>query len=175
MAEQKSLDLVVGGELVSNHTILAIVEGMRAAGYFREGQQGRKDGLELATALKLINEYEAFPEKGRYTVETMHHRPIQEIPRADYEPVEIMRACDNWLAQITEAFKLDADETAIVYMVRELRKSVIADGIESGNLKVKKCFGKHIFQYKDAMGRWASAKNIDWNIGDTNPIKQAAA
>lgn len=61
MAEQQSLDLVVSGQLVSNHTILAIVEGMRARGYFRKGPQGRKDGLELAAALKLVNEYMAFP------------------------------------------------------------------------------------------------------------------
>lgn len=43
MAEQQSLDLVVSGQLVSNHTILAIVEGMRARGYFRKGPQGRNE------------------------------------------------------------------------------------------------------------------------------------
>ena len=67
MTEQESLDLMVSGQPVSNHTILAIVEGMRARGYFRKGPQGRKDGLELATALKLVNEYMAYPDLGRYT------------------------------------------------------------------------------------------------------------
>lgn len=171
--KQESLDLMVGGQLVSNHTILAIVEGMRARGYFRKGPQGRKDGLGLATALKLVNEYMAYPDLGRYTVEATKHRPIQEIPRADYEPVEIMRACDNYLAQITEAFKANSDEEAIIYMVKDLRKQVIADGIESGALKVRKYFGKHGFYYMDDQGKWQSAKVIDWNIGEVNPIRPA--
>ena len=51
MAEQESLDLMVSGQLVSNHTILAIVEGMRARGYFRKGPQGRKDGLVRSTPI----------------------------------------------------------------------------------------------------------------------------
>lgn len=173
MAEQQSLDLVAGGQLVSNHTILAIVEGMRARGYFRKGQQGRKDGMELATALKLINEYMAYPDLGRYTVEATKHRAINEVPRADYEPVEIMRACDNWLAQITESFKTDPDEEAIIYMVKDLRKRVIADGIESGDLKVKKFFGKASFYYQAANGRWFKADYIPWNIEDYNPIRPA--
>lgn len=173
MAEQQSLDLVVSGQLVSSHTILAIVEGMRARGYFRKGPQGRKDGLELATALKLVNEYMAYPELGRYTVEATKHRPINEIPRADYEQVEIMRACDNWLAQITEAFKTNSDEEAIIYMVKDLRKQVIAESIESGVLKVRKYFGKHGFYYMDDQGKWQNAKTVDWNIGETNPIRPA--
>ena len=157
MAEQESLDLMVSGQLVSNHTILAIVEGMRARGYFRKGSQGRKDGLELATALKLVNEYMAYPDLGRYTVEAMKHRPINEIPRADYEQVEIMRACDNWLAQITEAFKTNSDE----------------ETMEAGSLKVRKYFGKHGFYYLDDQGKWQNAKNVDWNIGEINPIRPA--
>lgn len=173
MAEQESLDLMVSGQLVSNHTILAIVEGMRARGYFRKGPQGRRDGMELATALKLVNEYMAWPDKGRYTVEATKHKPINEVPRDDYEPVEIMRACDNWLAQVTEAFKTDSDEEAIIYMVRDLRRQVIADGIKAGALKVRKHFGTHGFYYLDEQGKWQSAKGIDWNIGDENPIRQA--
>ena len=173
MSEQQSLDLVVSGQLVSNHTILAIVEGMRARGYFRKGPQGRKDGLQIATAHKLINEYMAFPDLGRFTVEATKHRAINEIPRADYEAVEIMRACDNWLAQITEAFTTDPDEKAIVYMVRDLRRHVIAEGIEAGTLRVRKFFGKHGFYYLDDQGKWQNAKNIDWNIGEINPIRPA--
>lgn len=173
MAEQESLDLMVSGQLVSNHTILAIVEGMRARGYFRKGPQGRKDGLELATALKLVNEYMAYPDLGRHTVETTKHRPINEIPRPDYEAVEIMRACENWLAQVTEAFKTSSDEEAIIYMVKDLRKQVIADGIESGELKVKKFFGKSTFYYKIPDGRWFKTDYLDWNITDYNPIRPA--
>ena len=115
----------------------------------------------------------AYPELGRYTVEATKHRPINEIPRADYEQVEIMRACDNYLAQVTEAFKANSDEEAIIYMVKDLRKQVIADGIESGALKVRKYFGKHGFYYMDDQGKWQNAKAIDWNIGETNPIRPA--
>lgn len=42
MAEQQSLDLMVSGQLVSNHTILAIVEGMRARGYFRKAPRAER-------------------------------------------------------------------------------------------------------------------------------------
>lgn len=171
MMEQKSLQLVVSGVLVSNHTILAIVEGMRKLGYFRNGQQGRKDGLELATALKVINEYASYCQLPKDLILTTKHKPISEIPRTDYEPVEIMRACDNWLTQIPETFITDADEEAIIYMVKYLRKQVIADGIKAGSLKDRsKLFGKHSYYYLDTNGKWKHSKNIDWNIGEINQV-----
>nr|DAL57544.1 MAG TPA_asm: hypothetical protein [Caudoviricetes sp.] len=58
-------------------------------------------------------------------------------------------------------------------MVKDLRKQVIAEGIESGVLKVRKYFGKHGFYYMDDQGKWQNAKTVDWNIGETNPIRPA--
>lgn len=168
MTEQQSLDLVVSGQLVSNHTILAIVEGMRARGYFRKGPQGRKDGLELATALKLVNEYMAFPELGRYTVEATKHRPINEIPRADYEQVEIMRACDNYLAQVTEAFKATA-KTATIRPIESTFEG-LADAYGWGRkyMPLPNCF-----TYDPIMGREASDNGKRLKVRDYSRAKNS--
>mgnify|MGYP000255446514 CR=1 FL=1 len=47
-------------------------------------------------------------------------------------------------------------------MVKDLRKQVIADGIEAGSLKVRKYFGKHGFYYLDDQ---ASGKAPRTSIG----------
>lgn len=168
-----------------DHTILAIVQGMRAFGMI--SKRSKAEALDTAEALRVINEVRANPkwtkcetlpegasDEDKAALRSsgysrlafflhLYHRPVEATVR-DYCTGEILQACECWLYQVDTDAPSDFDYLTMIAAVKELKKKILAKGIEDGNLKrVNRGFlGWKTYENQD--GEWVDiAKAYAWD------------
>lgn len=147
--------------VVSDHTILAIVQGMRA---HRIINRGKAEARDMATALRLVNEYQASPQMPRAQVE-FHHREVTAIPR-EYSNEETIWACMAYLRQCTGRGDTVADTThrplddfeiTCIAAVEMLQQRATEWGLSQGMLRDTNTRpqGRPCYQFRGASeGQW---------------------
>lgn len=120
----------------SDHTILAIVEGMRKYGMVAKKKAESRD---MAEALRFINEYQTTKrymkhgEARKWAIE-VDHREVRATPRR-YSDGEVLAAIECYLYQIDTAPLHDLDFITLIASVKLLKEKVIEAGKAAGGLK----------------------------------------
>lgn len=121
----------------SDHTILAIVEGMRNHGMIAKKKAESRDMCE---ALRLLNEYQTCTRYGkrgeqvtRHMVER-NHQPVTERPRK-YSDGETIAAINCYLYQIDTEPLRDFDLITLVSAVKLLRDRIAEAGEAAGTMR----------------------------------------
>lgn len=116
----------------SDHTVLAICEGMSRYGYINED-----DIPEMADALRIINERMT---AGRYC-EDAGHAPVDCGTARGYRDHEIRTSCQCWLYQCDGGPRMSLDEITVHASVRQLIKRIEAENIGSGKWQLRAYLG----------------------------------
>lgn len=109
----------------SDHTILAIVEGMRKYGLIAKKKAESRD---MAESLRFINEYQTTKryikdgEAKKWMVEC-DHRPVSAAPRK-FTDGEIIAAINCYLYQIDTSPLHDLDFITLIAAVKLLREKI---------------------------------------------------
>lgn len=152
--------------VVSDHTILAIVEGMRRYGLIAKKKAESRD---MAESLKLINEYQTtkrYMKPGamkQWAIE-QDHRPVTASPRK-YTDGETLAATQCYLYQIEAAPLHDFDFITLVSAVKILRQKIIEAGEASGTLRAIERDGGTCYQEKDESGDFIDIYDLyEWDL-----------
>ena len=120
----------------SDHTILAIVEGMRKYGLIARKKAESRD---MAESLKLINEYQAtkrYMKPGtmkQWAIE-QDHRPVTATPRK-YTDGETLAAISCYLYQLGTGSLHDLDFITLVSAMKILREKITDAGEAAGTIR----------------------------------------
>ena len=119
----------------SDHTILAIVEGMRKYGMI---PRKKADSRDMCESLRFINEVQTCTRYGTGHMRTwaveQDHRPVREAPRK-YTDGETLAAIACYLYQIDTAPLHDLDFITLVSAVKILREKIVEAGEAAGTLR----------------------------------------
>ena len=148
----------------SDHTILAIVEGMRKYGLV---SRNRAESKDMCEALRLVNEYmtskrySRHEATGRYFIEC-NHREVTAIPR-DYTDGETIAAIECYLYQVETGEAMDFDFITLVSAVKMLR-----DRITEANEGIREAEDMghcRIWQERDEWGKWHNVTSLyEWDL-----------
>lgn len=150
----------------SDHTILAIVEGMRKYGLIAKKKAESRD---MCDALRFINEYQTTKryihdgEMRRWMVEC-DHKPVTATPRK-YSDGETLAAIRCYLYQIDTAPLHDFDFITLVSAVKMLQGKIIGAGEAAGTLRRVERHGCTICQERGEAGEWADITDrYGWDL-----------
>lgn len=136
--------------VVSDHTVLAIVEGMRRYGLIEKKNRPCKD---MAEALRFMNEYMTACRYSKNSAVGLHaiesnHLEVTSKSRPFYDG-EILAACNCWLYQVDTGDPMDFDFLTIFESVKLLRKKLISECKANKTLKVRCYFGDYKYFFLD--------------------------
>lgn len=150
----------------SDHTILAIVEGMRKYGLIAKKKAESRD---MAESLKLINEYQTtkrYMKPGtikEWAIE-QDHKPVTATPRK-YTDGETLAAINCYLYQIDTAPLHDFDFITLVSAVKILREKILDAGRAAGTMRAIEKDGSTCYQEKDAYGDFIDVCDLyEWDL-----------
>lgn len=137
------------GFVVSDQTILAIVQGMQRYGLLPETyddevevggkvvtrpvHMGTREAIRYtATALRVVNEYQVADTDtlfrgpdGRWVARVVPHVGVDMRKRGNHTDAEVMQACNCWLGQVRCGKPMDLDFLTVTATVRLLRERVL--------------------------------------------------
>lgn len=144
--------------VTSDHTVLAIVEGMRK---YKLIGKGRADAWAMTEALRFMNEHMTTKRYADHSQINDHalccnHQPVTSLPR-EYDDGEMLAACRCWRYQVDcDTRKLQTqigdgdgfDFLTIFEAVKLLEKKIVSACKANGSLKVKCYFGEYKYFFE---------------------------